>query len=190
MKAVNSRIIHQLSFHLLPKNLRSRNFFRHSNTLSLRREERYKLAIHKFLHSIKLSTILCQRLIQQTSYQLELTNSLRLISQQWKYKCIEQSALSNLSRQLRRILRTWQLSCVQAACLILHPINAKNDLSTIGWRQFLDLKSSNLINPNAQAFNYEGSKGELYNIVYSWHPMYARTLTPFSNQSLIFYQPS
>ena len=45
------------------QNLRSRNFFGHNNTLSLRREERYKFAIHKFPHSTKLSSILCQRLM-------------------------------------------------------------------------------------------------------------------------------
>jgi len=60
--------------------------------------------------------------------------------------------ISNLSRHSRWILRTRQLSYLQAASPIHRPINARNDLSPIGWLRFLDSNSSNLINPNAKSW--------------------------------------
>jgi len=143
-------------------NLRFRNFFGHSNTSISTSRRKYKLAIHDFTFNLT-SYCLLSEAYAANLIPTGIDNFLRaLIYNSEKHKHIEQSALGNLSHKSQQNLELRQLSCVQAACLVFRSVNARNGLSTIGWQQFLDLKSSDLINPNAQAFNL----GELSDIAY------------------------
>jgi len=180
MKAVNSRIIHQLSIH---NRFRSYAPAISSNTITR----------CLYVGKKDISSLFANSLTQPTfSHSLSEAYVANLISTEIdkffalhftiaKSTTHRTIGISSLSRHSRRILRTRQLSCLQAACPIHRPINARNDLSPIGWQRFLD---SNLLISSVQLQKLlftKGSKRELFNIVYGRRPMYARTFTPFLN---------
>jgi len=119
MKAVNSRNIHQLFVHLSFETCAPAISSDTITCLSLRREERYKLAIHDFMLNLtfyhSLSEAYAANLISTGIDKFSLASS----HNSEKHKRIEQSALNNLSCKSQRNLGPRQLSCVQAACLSL-----------------------------------------------------------------------
>jgi len=123
-------------------NLRSRNFFGHSNTLSLRREESYKLAIHNFSPQFNFLLFcirgLCANLIStgiDKYFVLYFT----------AVKCTNVLNSRHYAICVTNRNGSWGhvscLACKQHADHLMHSVNARNELSTNEWRQFLDLKS-------------------------------------------------
>jgi len=179
MKAVNSRIIHQLFVHLSFEILRSRNFFGHNNESTFTSKRKYKLAICNVSIPFLLSFVrdLCSKPHINWNWQSFPYSDL----QRWKAQTYWTIGFKQFVSQIVQNLGLRQLSCVQAACLIPHSVNVRNELSTIGWQRLLNSKSSDLTNPNAQAFNL--GLGELHDIVYARRPMEGSTPTTLWSKS-------
>jgi len=84
MKAVNSRIIHQLFVHLLFEICTPAISSDTVTRLSLRREERYELAIHKFFPQFNLLPFFIRGLRSKPHINWNWQISPCFISQQWK----------------------------------------------------------------------------------------------------------